>query len=45
MWTLMKNIFDSLIKQGKTKEQARGVIINLDPFNHYPEYIANLDKP
>lgn len=43
IWTLMKNIFDSLIKQGKTKEQAKGVIVNLDPFNHYPEYIANLD--
>jgi hypothetical protein len=43
IWTLMKNIFDSLINQGKTKEQAKGIIINLDPFNHYPEYIANLD--
>lgn len=43
IWTLMKNIFDSLAKQGKTKEEAKAVIINLEPFNHYPEYIANLD--
>lgn len=43
IWTLMKNIFDSLTKQGKTKEEAKAVIINLEPFNHYPEYIANLD--
>lgn len=43
IWTLMTNIFDSLTKQGKTKEEAKAVIINLDPFNHYPEYIANLD--
>lgn len=40
---LMKNIFDSLINQGKTIEEARGVIINLEPFNHYPEYVANLN--
>ncbi|MBM4053887.1 MAG: ATP-binding protein [Planctomycetes bacterium] len=43
IWTLMKNIFDSLTKQGKTKEEAKAVIINLEPFNHYPEYSANLD--
>ncbi|MCF6151842.1 MAG: ATP-binding protein [Candidatus Kuenenia stuttgartiensis] len=43
IWTLMKNISDSLTKQGKTKEEAKAVIINLEPFNHYPEYIANLD--
>jgi hypothetical protein len=41
--SLMKNIFDSLISQGKSKEEAKAVIINLEPFNHYPEYIANID--
>ena len=43
IWTLMKNIYDSLTKQGKTKEEAKAVIINLEPFNYYPEYIGNLD--
>jgi hypothetical protein len=43
IWTLMKTIFDSLISQGKSIEEAKGVIINLEPFNHYPEYIANLE--
>lgn len=43
IWTLMINIFDSLTQQGKTKEEAKAVIINLEPFNHYPEYIATLD--
>ncbi len=43
IWTLMKNIFDSLTRQGKTKEESKAVIINLEPFNHYPEYIANLE--
>ncbi len=41
---IMNGIFNSLIADGKTKEEARAVIINLEPFNHYPEYIANLDN-
>ena len=44
IWTLMKNIFDSLTKQGKTQEEAKAVIINLEPFNHYPEYLATLNE-
>lgn len=40
---LMKSIFDSLIEQGQTANEAKAVIINLEPFNHFPEYIANLD--
>jgi len=40
---LMKSIFDSLIEQGQTGEEAKAVIINIEPFNHFPEYIANLD--
>ena len=40
--SLMKIIFESIIKEGKTKEEAKAVVINLEPFNHYPEYIANL---
>jgi hypothetical protein len=41
--SVMKHIFDSLIKQGKKREEAKAVIFNLEPFNHYPEYIENLD--
>jgi hypothetical protein len=44
IWTLMKNIFDSLTKQGKTQEEAKSVIVNLEPFNHYPEYIVTLNE-
>ncbi|MDO9338931.1 MAG: ATP-binding protein [Bacteroidales bacterium] len=40
--SLMKSIFDSLTKQGKTIEEAKAVIINLEPFNHYPEYLEIL---
>jgi hypothetical protein len=41
---LMKSIFDSLTKQGKTIEEAKAVIINLEPFNHYPEYLEILNE-
>ncbi|OQX22703.1 MAG: ATP-binding protein [Candidatus Altiarchaeales archaeon A3] len=39
---IMKEIYDSLIAQGKTDTEAKSVIINLEPFNYYPEYIATL---
>jgi hypothetical protein len=39
---LMKNIFDSLTKQGKAQNEAKAIIVNLEPFNHYPEYLATL---
>lgn len=41
---LIKNIFESLTKQGKSIEEAKAVIINLEPFNHYPEYLATLTE-
>lgn len=43
IWNLMKTIFDSLITQGKTKEEAKAVLVNLEPFNHYPEYISTIE--
>jgi hypothetical protein len=41
---IMKGIFNSLLTDGKSKEEARAIIINLEPFNHYPEYISNLEN-
>jgi hypothetical protein len=43
IWNLMKIIFDSLITQGKTKEEAKAVLVNLEPFNNYPEYISTIE--
>lgn len=43
IWNLMNTIFDSLITQGKTKEEAKAVLVNLEPFNHYPEYISTIE--
>ena len=39
---LMKQVYDSLIIQGKTDSEAKAIILNLEPFNHFPEYIINL---
>ena len=44
IWTLMKNIFENLMKQGKTSEEAKSVIINLEPFNNFPEYLETLSE-
>lgn len=41
--SLMKSIFESLRAQGKQKDEAKAVILNLEPFNLYPEVIANLE--
>lgn len=40
--SLMQTVFDSLLKQGKTSEEAKAVIFNLEPFNNFPEYIETL---
>lgn len=40
----MKNIYNSLIIKGKTEEEAKAIILNLEPFNHYPEYIEILTE-
>lgn len=42
--TLMNEIYLSLINEGKTKEEAAAIIINLEPFNHYPEYLTILTE-
>ncbi|PKM92507.1 MAG: ATP-binding protein [Euryarchaeota archaeon HGW-Euryarchaeota-1] len=40
---LMKHIYDSLIAQGKKDAEAKSIILNLEPFNYYPEYCINLN--
>jgi len=39
---LLEKIFNSLINQGKSKEEAKAFIANLEPFNHYPEYFEGI---
>lgn len=39
----MKQIFDNLTKEGRTLEQAKSIILNIDPFNNYPHFLEFLD--
>lgn len=40
----MIEFFRTLIKNGKSKEDAWTIIINMEPFNHYTEYIETLTE-
>jgi hypothetical protein len=38
----MKSMYQNLIMNGKTDEQAKLFILNIDPFDFYPQYIEQL---
>lgn len=40
---LMKQIYNKLIADGKSDENAKSIIINIEPFNHYPQFIEFLN--
>ncbi len=40
----MKKMYESLINNGKTDEQAKSIIHNIEPFNFFPEYLDLLTK-
>lgn len=39
---LMQQIFDSLLAGGKSEEQAKATIMNIEPFNLFPQYLELL---
>ncbi len=39
---IMKVMYHNLIMNGKTDEQAKLRILNIEPFNFYPEYVEQL---
>lgn len=41
---LMQQMFEKLLATGKTDEQAKGIILNIEPFNHFPQYLELLKK-
>lgn len=41
---LMKQMFQKLIASSKTDEQAKSIIMNIEPFNHFPQYLELLKK-
>ncbi len=40
----MKIMYISLISNGKTEEQAKKIIMNIEPFNFYPQYLDFLTE-
>jgi hypothetical protein len=39
---VMKQIYDNLISAGKTDEAAKAFIANIEPFNHFPEFLETI---
>lgn len=39
----MKAMYQNLIRQGKKDEQAKAIILSIEPFNFYPQYIEYLN--
>lgn len=35
----MKQMYDKLVKEGKTDEQAKSIIFNIEPFNLFPHFL------
>ncbi len=35
----MQSMYDSLIQKGKTKEDAKAIIVSIDPFNHFAHFL------
>jgi Histidine kinase-, DNA gyrase B-, and HSP90-like ATPase len=40
--TAMKTVFHNYLSEGRTVEYAKGRILRIEPFNHYPQYIEQL---
>lgn len=38
----MRQMFDNLIKQGRSAGEAQAIILNIEPFNQFPHFIDNL---
>jgi hypothetical protein len=39
---MLKIMFQNLIKNGKTADQAKGYLLSIEPFNLYPHYVETL---
>lgn len=40
---LMQQMFDTMLKEGKTIEVAKAVIFNIEPFNLFPHFVDTLE--
>ena len=39
----MKMMYNSLISNGRSREQAKAIIINIEPFNSFPQILDSID--
>lgn len=39
----MKEMYSNLLRQGKTKEQAKSIIVNIEPFNNFSHFLEFLN--
>ena len=39
---VMKQMFENLCLEGKSEDQAKGIILNIEPFNLFPQFIEHL---
>lgn len=39
----MKAMYQNLLKQGIKNDAAKGIILNIEPFNYYPQYVEFLN--
>lgn len=42
VFDMMRLLYDSLRQQKKTDDEARAIILNIEPFNNYPQYIDQI---
>lgn len=40
----MQQMYDSLVANGKTDEQAKAIIYNIEPFNHFPQFLEFISQ-
>jgi hypothetical protein len=40
---IMDMMFKKLKEEGKTEDEAKGIILNIEPFNLYPQFIEYLN--
>jgi hypothetical protein len=38
----MQEMYSNLLKEGKNKDHAKAIILNIDPFNHFPHFLEFL---
>ncbi len=40
---VMKQIYNKYISEGKSEETAKAIILNIEPFNHFPHFLEFID--